>query len=337
MQFTVNPSGRPTAVRKPFDFAAAEESLNAALDKVIASYEKVVAAEGICLKCERAIEDCATALESFRTYGVSDVTLSIFNGKNKALDTALNFKSLEKGALESMSVDKQKLVTANYIRALEANEEDVKKTFWEHVKEWWAQFLDWIKDLFTGTAKLAKMVSEVNFDNLDAKQDVKIRGLAEADGTAGAAKLKEINEAMEKIASQGSEFVVMDRGRFDASKAPNFERKEGTISELGWTKAKADKAKEDFLAAVKDPKIKAAWDKIQQEYKAAAANSNPGMVDKLKEKFHDWQAVGKVTKAFNQLAKQVGFTLYYLGKAGMQPVASKGPIDNEGKGEGETK
>lgn len=335
MQFTVNPSGRPTAVRKPFDFAAAEESLNAALDKVIASYEKVVAAEGICLKCERAIEDCATALESFRTYGVSDVTLSIFNGKNKALDTALNFRSLEKGALESMSADKQKIVTANYIRALEANEEDVKKTFWEHVKEWWAKFLDWIKDLFTGTAKLAKLIAEVNFDNLDAHMDAKIRGLSEADGTAGAKVLKDINEKMAKIASEGSGFVVTDRASFDASKAPEFERKEGTVSELGWTKAKADAAKTDFLAAIKEPKVKAAWDKIQQEYKAMAANANTGVIDKTKEWFHDMQAVGKVTKAFNQLAKQVGFTLYYLGKVGMKPLASTGPLDN--KGEGETK
>ena len=315
MKYQLSSAKRPAApvAKKPFDFAAAQEALSESLDRAQAAYQQLVAAEGRVAEVEGVLDNCKQALESINKFGLTAQGMDMMNGAEHNLDVALGLENLAIESLTTMSAATKDALKAQYVAGLEGKVAEMWKTMVERIKAFFAKILNWLKEVFTGSARLMKMVQETKFEGeFDAEKKVTTLKFADAEALVKAmAAATENVKNMEKSATQ----LVGEGKSFEM---PQFEKAEGTLKELGWDAGKASKLQKDYLAVGTKKDMAAAWTAIQAAYKkevAAAGGEDPSALQKLKDAFENWKMASRITGQYNAALKQVGFALLTVAKA----------------------
>lgn len=315
-------SVKPVAAKKPFDFEAAAEALNESLERTHEQYQQYIAAEGRVLEIDDVLSDCKQALESISKFGVVAQNMAILNEGN-GLDQALGLENLAIESIASLSESTKAMLQKQYCAGLEGKLSEGFNKLVEAVKEWFTKAIAWLKEFFTGNAKIAKMVSEAKFDNIDF--DAKCAVYSSKDCAAMISRMNDIRKAMGDLAGSSNNYGDVTGGGSDnnvdtlAMKAeaeaggPDVERQVKKLSELGWGSDLA-KIVTDFKAASKPTEMDATWKKVQDDYRAAISKTDESKIDALKTKFKAWRTVGKLTGIYGRLYKKVGFTLLTISK-----------------------
>lgn len=217
---------------KAFDVAAAEEALAESFERLAVAQEALLATEGQCANCMSVIEDCSTAIEAFNKFGDKSLgaVLAICNGGTGALDQALGLESLAIDTIKAMDAAEVKVTKDRYVSALEANVGEAMKVFVEKCKEWLARFIEWVKELFVGNAKLIKLVQEARFGNLDPEAPLTGLSLATAQELS-----KLITQRLNETADKEAINTLLAK------------RETGTVKSLGWDAASAAKMATQFM------------------------------------------------------------------------------------------
>lgn len=299
------------ATKKPFDFVAAQEALSESLDRAQVAYSDLVAAEGRVAEVELVLENCSQALKSINKFGLTEQGMELFNGANHDLDTALGLESLAIESLSTMSAATKDALKAQYVAGLEGTMSDVWKTMVERVKEFFAKLLTWLKEFFTGTAKLMRMVKETSFEG-ELDGDKKISGLSYDDAqkllvkdlTGAATTLERIEQNAKEAATTGE--ITLP------------EKKEGTLKELGWDAGNAKSLAEVYSRFTAVTRIDGVWKKIQTTAKSLTTSSkgdDPAQTKELQTQLANWKLAGKLTGQVAAGMRLVGFTLLTVSKA----------------------
>lgn len=316
MKYKVSSAAKP-APKKPFDFAAAYESLQQSFESAVESYNEMVAAEGRVAEIEDCLRDGQTALASIKKYGVTPANMAIVNADN-VLDEALGLEKLDLTAIESLSESTAKVLAGNYVKGLEGLDMENVKAFLARLKEFFLKIINWLKDRFFGTAKLVKILKEEKFEG-EFDGEVQMTGLEKGDVENCLNALKGLAEHLKKIEGDpvGSVGAVE---QILSEKYPEIKKTTDTVSKLGYTK--------DNIAGVRDTFVSVAtttiagmdesWKAIQANYKkfeSEAKGEDEGIKDKVTAWFKGLRAASKCLGQCNKIAQACGMSILQAKKA----------------------
>ena len=312
MKYQVSSAKKPAPVaKKPFDFVAAQEALSESLERAQIAYSDLVAAEGRVAEVELVLENCAQALKSINKFGLTEQGMEMFNGADHDLDAALGLENLAIESLATMSSATKDALKAQYVAGLEGKMGDIWNTMVARVKEFLAKLLTWLKEFFTGTAKLMRMVKETSFEG-ELNGDKKITGLSYDD--AQKLLVKDLNGAvttLERIEKNAKEEAT-------SGEIALPEKKEGTIKELGWDAGKAKSLADIFSKFTAVTRVDGVWKRIQTTAKSLMTSSkgdDPAQTKELQTQLANWKLAGKLTGQVAAGMRLVGFTLLTVAKA----------------------
>ena len=319
------PSAR-TQVRKPFNMATALEELNESLEAVDQSYKAMCAAEGRVLEIEEVIADSHAAMESISKYGVSSANMAILN-KDNSLDKALGLENLVIESLESLSASTKIALQQRYVAGLEELNANASKSVWQHIKDFFAKIIQWLKDFFTNTAKMVNIVKQLKFENLDENATATVHKADDADKMVAACL-----SAVELVESFAKNPVYDENGNTDdltsgevATKAESlniskYPKENGKLKSLGWDAQRAARCQSNWVKLVAETgsRMDKAWKDLQADYRKVTAGSgeDPAKAAKIASKaFNKWKQAARLTGQYNACVKAVGTTLLTLSKS----------------------
>lgn len=303
-------SMKKVAVKAPFDFAAATESLNSALDDLVVAQEAFYSAESRVDEVVQVLADLDTVKKSIESFGVCIENMSLFNAEN-ALDEALGLEKLDVASLETLSESTKTLLKSNYLTAVEGQVAELVKTGVERIKEFFAKLINWLKEHFTVTARLMKTIKELSFDGaFDAEK--KVNAFKYEDATNMISFMKGVEARLTDIQKSAAQVV----GESKSATPPECEKTEGTAKDLGWDVGNAKTVQTELLALIGKPGVANAWKAIQEQYKAEIAQSktDANWLEKSKDKLANWRLGAKLTSQYNGCMRKIGFTLITLSK-----------------------
>lgn len=318
MKYKVSTAAKPVA-KKPFDFAAAYESLQQSLDKSIECYNTMIASEARVVEIEDCLRDGQQALASIKKYGVTPANMSIINADNN-LDEAIGCEKLDMSALESLSESTAKALAANYIKGLEGLDMDNVKALLARIKEFFLKIIEWLKERFFSTAKLVKILKETNFEGeFDGTVQITALPFVQSDGLLDEVKtcaddLDTIKQDKELSAQAVDAMLTKE---FDGKA---LEKKSGTVEELGYKADNVGTLKDKFLTVATSTvgRIDAAWKEIQTNYKkfeSEAKGEDQGIKDKATAWFKALRAASKEMGQANKILQAIGMSILSVKKA----------------------
>lgn len=314
---------KPVAVKKPFNFDAAYEALEQSFRKASDAYEALVTSGSAVEEFEACLRDGAAALESIKKYGVTPQNMSLINEGNQ-LDKALGLEALDMTAIESLSESTKKLLQDNYTKGLEALGSENLKSFVQAIKDFFKKILEWLKERFFGLSRLTKILENTKIEGeLDGEK--KVTAIACDDIKAILDDQAEFSDSVHTIAEAGGkpasgfmqDLDELDKKGSEAGTLP--EKKEDTVSGLGYDVAKAEQARVDFLATVKKviPTLDADWKKIQAEFRKVESEdpSGEGFLEKIKTWRRGMIIANKFTGFTTKSLQIVGMSILAVSKA----------------------
>ena len=312
MKYMTSSTRKVEPAVKPFDFQAAYEGLSETFDRINDAYKELVAAESNVAEAEEILMNCQNTIASFEKYGLTAQGLENANGDNHDLDRALGFADIAVESLSSMNKEALESLTQKYIAGLEAAEGSAWSKLVEGIKAFFAKIINWLKELFTGSAKLMAMVKQTDFSKLTLDGEKKINGISAQDARALCGDIQKAVAAVEAI----------DKGTGEAQTATITmpERKQETLAALGWDTDQATTVANMYTTLPVTTKLDAAWKKIQSAYKAVASRAKAAVSDdekaaELKTQYENWKLAGKLTGQISSAMRLIGFTLMAVSKA----------------------
>lgn len=321
--------------KAPLDMQAAFESLNESFDAVVESYKMYVEAVGRVEYVEDVIKDSKSALESISKYGITAANMALLNEGN-SLDKALGLENLAIESLESLSASTKAMLQQQYCKGLEGLNDGAKKTLWESIKAFFAKLIQWLKDFFTGTAKMIAIVKELKFEELDPNAELVVHSYEDCKSMLSAADqadkvLAECTDRI-KLGAADTESMTVEEvvQKADQLKIDSFKKDKGKLSELKWTAQTAAEIQKEFIRLGTTNKMDANWKAIQAEYTTIIGKTGEATEDaekRAKKAFGKWKVAGRLTGQYNKAMRAVGLTLFTLAKANKKAAAPAAPAE----------
>ena len=259
--------------------------------------------------------------------GVTATTMAVFNGSNE-LDQVLGLESLDLEAIESLGAAVKKVRKENYVSGLENKVSEYWAKFVQFLKDLWAKIKRWFKELFDKNAKYARLVDEaqkagvfgkINYGDKDKKLSLISKAQFDAANAAAKALVAACSVGLDgKVNPPDAKVLAAAGFKLDGDKAvkaddfaDKFKKEEKSLGEHFGSGSNVVQAVKDFKELAIGSKVKETvtnFDKAMTAMikEAEAAEDDEGKQARVKEKKEGLPKLQSYLAAYNTLVGIMG-------------------------------